>query len=187
MTNLFVVLTGGNPNGQYWYTASTPSGGSTYGTGSANVGAIGTVSTGGTNSHFSGQTIEDAGIRAGEIIAYRAWILRPGLSLNSIAHEYRWTPKGVEHESHVEPYWGRGIYAFKSLELVKQEYNTSIILNTLVYGEVALWGEVIEHDFGYRAEYAKIIRITEVNNDTKGFVRRLFVGSLLKRLRQKYV
>ncbi len=188
MTNFFVVFTGGNPNGQYWYTSTTASGSSTYATSSANMGTIGTISTGTANASFPGQALEDAGIRAGEIIAYRAWVLEPGLKLKSMARDYWWAPKGIEHEPNVEPYWGRGLFAYKSLELVKNEFPSEYLTGgIIVYGEVALWGEVIEHDFGYRAEYAKITKIIELNRDIKGFVRRLIVGSLLKRLRQKYV
>ena len=33
---------------------------------------------------------------------------------------------------------------------------------TLVRGTIKMWGEVVEHDTGYRAEFAKIVSLDEV-------------------------
>jgi hypothetical protein len=40
------------------------------------------------------RAVEDAGIRAGEIIAYRAWSVLNG-KLRSMAAEFDWEPNGI--------------------------------------------------------------------------------------------
>ncbi|WP_316176170.1 hypothetical protein [Bradyrhizobium sp. SZCCHNRI1073] len=102
---------------------------------------------------------EDAGIRAGEIIGYRAWELHDGL-LHSMYAKYIWFPGVIERAHKIDEYWGTGLHAFKTLAHARKEYSWAN-----VFGEVALWGEVYEHERGYRAEYAAIRRIIKVSPD----------------------
>jgi hypothetical protein len=46
------------------------------------------------------------------------------------------------------------------MDQVKTQYGPAE--HAIAYGAVALWGEVIEHDYGYRGQYAKVVRIMEV-------------------------
>ena len=46
-----------------------------------------------------------------------------------------------------------GIYGAKSLDELVNEYKLSIGDHTIL-GKVALWGKIIEHERGYRAEFA---------------------------------
>lgn len=49
---------------------------------------------------------------------------------------------------------GCGIYAFKELRPGLEQFGT-----TQVWGEVELWGQVYEHDAGYRAQFARPVRL----------------------------
>lgn len=48
-----------------------------------------------------------------------------------------------------------GVYAYKLLRDFLKQHSGDLD----VYGKVALWGDVIEHELGYRAEFAKIISL----------------------------
>jgi len=124
------------------------------------------------------RAVKDAGIRAGEIIAYRAWSVLNG-KLRSMAAEFDWEPNGiplwrgwiVSNKANMEwppvPYQSpngvdeefAGFHAFKSMSNVELEYAPCDADDAVVYGQVKLWGTVYEHEFGYRAEYAKIHRL----------------------------
>lgn len=146
-------------------------------TNTANVGAISPTGHTLRTSDTPYRTIEEAGIRAGEIKAYRAWRLGSnGLLYSMFMTSYSWTPKGIEKAHDNDIHRGHGFHAYKTMERVRGEYSSF----GAVYGEVALWGDVIEHDWGYRAEYAKIIRIIEVRG---GFFASPFTKA---KLRLKY-
>lgn len=135
--------------------------------------------------------IENAGIRAGEIIAYRCWIVRvefdlatmePTGALVSVFKDTLWIP-GVPMNGKPRPTC-EGVYAFKTPEGLSCEYGALAALangagvTSIVFGTVSMWGEVIEHERGFRAEYAKIRSLD-------------FIGSgmpegLLANLRKKY-
>ena len=126
------------------------------------------------------RAVADAGIRAGEIIAYRAWSVLNG-KLRSMAAEFDWEPDGIPlwHQWMVPGKSGMdrptvphqspngvgeemaGFHAFKSMRDVEFEYAPCDADDAVVYGQVKLWGTVYEHQFGYRAEYAKIHTLTE--------------------------
>lgn len=97
------------------------------------------------------------------IIAYRCWSLSPINLLSSAAtpsmswprlnpmHAVCLAQSSVfeHHEAPAEDH-SCGIYAMKTVAALAKtfHYGPSVI------GRVALWGEVIEHEDGYRAEYA---------------------------------
>lgn len=71
---------------------------------------------------------------------------------------------------------GCGIYALKAQEAVCElrrsyahRWSAAAALATFVSGEVSLWGKLIEHEGGYRAEYAYPRRIL-VPRSYRGFV-----------------
>jgi hypothetical protein len=97
--------------------------------------------------------------QAEPIIAWRAWSLaRDGdgkIHLCSLTQPVLW-PLGSPLCSGIEPphYWGHaypnpGIFALKEPSMIDLGNRTYGIVGT-----VALWGKVIEHADGYRAEYA---------------------------------
>mgnify|MGYP000959056479 CR=1 FL=1 len=60
-----------------------------------------------------------------------------------------------------------GLYAFKNLEVLFNSYHDAEVV-----GEVWLWGQVVEHDSGYRAEHVEIktlyVRVDEDGKYDKG-------------------
>jgi hypothetical protein len=152
---------GGHPNGRYRQALTQTPGSTTYTSCTADLGALASLSLAQANYVAAPQPdpIEDAGIRAGEIVAYRCWELRDGL-LRSMYADFTWLPRAIEQAHKVDEHWGTGLHAFKTLERARNEYRWAD-----VYGEVALWGDVIEHEHGYRAEFAAVRKIIKVTPD----------------------
>jgi hypothetical protein len=102
-------------------------------------------------------------VRVGEIIAYRAWrVIKPGWlqsgddRLHSVLmRDYVWHPD--------EPASGdvrtHGIYSFRDMIRCREEYWCSIGTEPLLFGKVKLWGEVVEHEAGYRSQFGKIVSL----------------------------
>lgn len=142
-------------------------------------------SNGGAVSSFAGiaftnrQTYGDLaseGIRAGELTGYRAWrIVEPHYwwdmsaqkggkndywSLRSLTAGVEWKP-GEVMEGDVREY---GVYCFSNPHWCRMEvyqyrdHSTPV----LAIGKVKIWGEIIEHDYGYRAQYAKLVSIEDI-------------------------
>lgn len=158
--------------------------------------------------------IPSAGIRTGELTAYRAWYVINDHQLRSLAHYFIWEP-GVVVEGDVNapiifgqfalmfpPVMG-GVYAYKTVDDPSSELHhvwngkfprreerdedgwgnfrrlaragwgplqpvgadASVTLDEylgMAIGTVKLWGEVVEHERGYRAQYAKLASIDQV-------------------------
>lgn len=95
------------------------------------------------------------GIRAGEVIGWRLWKLKKGF-LHSITADKMWNP-GEPMEGSVDAFdivyaVPMGIYAMKHLYPVA----VLAIEETFVFGSVEMWGEVVEHEHGYRAQFASV-------------------------------
>ena len=113
--------------------------------------------------------LEDGGIVVGEITAWRLWEVKPDGTLKSYAVENVWAP---DEPMTGEPFlWGghgtAGVYAFKTKEAFMREFGVCLearFLGGYVWGEVSLWGEVVEHEDGYRAQYARIKRLYRGQN-----------------------
>ena len=117
-------------------------------------------------------------IRAGEIIGWRFWKLCNGL-LHSVIVPYTWYP-GVFERSNGG--YNPGYHAFRDKEQAEREALMYGAWWPAVIGSVAMWGEVIEHEHGWRSEYAAVrslIKIT-VERDFSSKQR------LLQGLREKY-
>jgi hypothetical protein len=104
------------------------------------------------------------GIRVGEIIAYRAWrVIGPGWlqrrddRLHSILmSDYVWHPD--------EPASGdvrtHGIYSFRNVIKSTADYGyDSAVRGPFLFGKIKIWGEIVEHEAGYRSEFAKIVSL----------------------------
>ena len=110
--------------------------------------------------------------RAEPIRAYRAWRHRPpaqSARLESFGGQTTWTPKRWMRAeckvmramgTHAAPASGCscGIYATKDLALVAGLRLLAVVGNetSVMIGIVELADTIIEHDFGYRAEYARV-------------------------------
>lgn len=105
----------------------------------------------------------NGGIVAGEIIGHRCWrVWRDRLI--SITVDCLWLP-GAVIEGDVESY-ARGVHAFKQAKEAihySKHHDPSII----VVGTVKMWGEVVEHARGWRAQYARIRSLDRVNRSSK--------------------
>jgi len=147
-----------------------------------------------------------AGIRAGELIGYRCWYVDDGFNLHSVSADYVWPTDapaegnpGIFIDSY--PFLPAGVYAFNDEERARQQLIEYVAGQTfpfswirqakielilvryigVVYGEVKLWGEVHEHEHGYRAQYAKI---TAVHTGTFGWTSSR--ESCLPNIRKRY-
>jgi len=104
------------------------------------------------------------GIRVGEIIAYRAWRgIAPGWLrrredrlYSMLMSDYAWHPD--------EPASGdvqvHGIYSFRYVIKSIADYGYDLALRgPIIFGKIKIWGEVVEHEAGYRSEFAKIVSL----------------------------
>lgn len=99
-------------------------------------------------------------------------------------------------ETHSTPQWGCGcgIYALtrldtdEPLEMSPQVYQRGLFERVVhVVGVVQLWGRVIQHEQGYRAEYARPLRVLTVPSHAR--VSRSAshdIASLLDAVAQRY-
>lgn len=126
-----------------------------------------------------GKLIEGKLITAGEIIAWRCWRLCWWRDrLRSVFIEERWEPqKPLRAASH----YLHGIHTWKTRELADL-YGSSLPARYAI-GQVEIWGNVHEHEWGYRAEYAAVKSIDSL----EGFWIWPWTKFLkLRRLRRKY-
>jgi hypothetical protein len=116
------------------------------------------------NQYELARTLRHEGIRVGEIIAYRAWRV----------FEPRWWWKGNDrlHSVYVQHYvWDpdepasgdvrtHGIYSFRNMVRSKEEYSYPLSDNgLLLFGKIKIWGELVEHENGYRSQFAKLLSL----------------------------
>jgi hypothetical protein len=128
-------------------------------------------------------------IVTGEIIGWRAWRVKPSwfssatqrdsVRLLSCTLDVEWKP-GVPFQAERKPTdydasgFSPGVHAWKSFkQALSYSDPTAACGESRIIGEVELWGEVVEHEDGYRAEFAQIKSI--YNN-----------GALADRLRRVY-
>jgi len=121
-------------------------------------------------------------IRAGEIIGWRIWGLCNGL-LHSVFVSHLWRPGVFERATCKDSGPANlGYHAFKHRERAEREASWHIYDSIAVVGSVEMWGEVIEHQCGWRSEYAAVRSITKIIGDCD-FSRR---QQLLRDLGEKY-
>lgn len=88
----------------------------------------------------------------GEIIGWRAWRV-VGNDLRSMYIYKAWPP---QKEMTGDPSDTYGVHAWKTKEQAERYIEEEYAEQHVVIGQIALWGEVIEHEKGYRASNAKI-------------------------------
>lgn len=119
------------------------------------------------------------------ILAFRTWRVVPahlndGLHLGSIwIQAFRWPPLKPA-ESLVGPDLSNefGIHGFKTLALA-MEYldgiSFTVSLASSCFGMVSLWGKVIEHEKGYRAQYAYPYHIHTWDSNLAKYLSRTYL------------
>jgi hypothetical protein len=104
------------------------------------------------------EPVPNEGVVAGEIIGHRCWVVRDN-TLWSMVVSHPWAPRRVA-EGNVKQY---GIHSFKDKTLAMSYANySSCDLAPVVIGTIKMWGEVIEHERGYRAQYARINSLDDI-------------------------
>lgn len=120
--------------------------------------------------------IPSAGVSLGEIVAYRVWLLQSDF-ITSCSMDDVWRPGEIMVGRFLDR--GAGVHAWRSPELAVC-YGKQAHYCIRVVGRVALWGEVIEHERGYRAEFAKPIAFDQM------FGYPILPGRRLRKLRELY-
>ncbi len=96
----------------------------------------------------------------GELIGYRIWKVNRN-NLQSLFRNYIW-----DSEQPTEAFVSddvSGVYAFKARgEALSEFYLSKTKGCYLVFGSVYLWGEVVEHQLGYRAQFAEIRSLEKI-------------------------
>lgn len=138
------------------------------------------ASPSGTNSGTSPQSAgenpnEVAAIRAGEIIGYRAWIIdHESGFLRSMYAPHEWKPRRIETaylwhrytEYEFKCDWESvgigGLHSFKTMTQAVVHYECYAVSNIVVFGSIFMWGSVVEHEIGWRSEFASVRSIDRI-------------------------
>lgn len=125
--------------------------------------------------------IEHGGMKLGEIIGYRVWRIVDGGYLKSCSAETVWAPGETIEGDIGNDGHGLGVHAWKSKSLMLQYggYHK----DRCAIGSIRMWGEIVEHDRGYRSQYASILSIDDVI--ASGFPVNTCADALVY-IRQKY-
>lgn len=109
-------------------------------------------------------------MKVGEILAYRCWRYEAPILRSVYLHDI-WRPHKIMIGRDIEDWSERGVHAWKDLnsrqfndyvrgylEVSRDPWRAPITATpaVIVTGSVLLWGDVVEHEHGYRAEFAKI-------------------------------
>jgi hypothetical protein len=168
-----------NDNGRDRKAASPRDGDPTQQSGGAHARATGALAT---FLYPVAPPIAHKGIRAGEIIAWRLWRLAGNSFLASLSRDIIWVP-GVPMTGDVRKKNG-GVYSFIDS---RDAWRWITFDSRLVVGRVAIWGEVITHERGYRSEFAKIIALEGIAQTSQALEIHDHPNEILAKLRSKYV
>lgn len=105
-----------------------------------------------------------------DLIGWRIWRVLDACYLSSITAEAIWLPGEPMEAAVVEDHGAaaNGIHVFKEKAGAIREAVTYLAAGTrqgsagYAIGSVLLWGDVVEHERGYRAERAKILTIDDL-------------------------
>lgn len=114
--------------------------------------------------------IEDAGVRAGEIVGWRVWELRgekAGPYLQSTHQTHRWRPGepmvGDVSGAYGVHAWAHPLDALAYMLGIAEAVDLIAPPLGYVLGTVDLYGAVIEHEVGYRARFAMVNNLVSVH------------------------
>lgn len=114
------------------------------------------------------EPLKNTGIVVGEVIGWRIWSVRRfgGLHLRSFSMESIWD-FDVPMNGEPSDYGCSGVWAFKEMKNAMGKYNqcNRIIKNAFIMGSVKMWGKIVEHELGYRAEFARIASLNIYDNE----------------------
>jgi len=112
------------------------------------------------NHNELAKDLRHEGIRIGEIIAYRAWrVIAPRWWWNGddrlhsvLMKNYVWQPDAPARGD-VRTH---GIYSFRDVIRSREEYLFYVGTGPLLFGKIKIWGEIVEHENGYRSQFGKV-------------------------------
>lgn len=119
-----------------------------------------------------------------DLITYRCWnINRYELLTSPFIAGTVWFPHQTFEAHNInDDLYGGGIYSFKSLSSAYAYHPATVV------GSVQIWGQVIEHEKGYRSQFAKIHSIISVAKEDKFSIKNWIANrQLLKFLRSRYL
>jgi hypothetical protein len=84
------------------------------------------------------------------------WFRRGDDRLRSVyVSDYVWEPdKPASGDVRIH-----GIYSFRNVIRSKRQYGYPLSSGPIVLGKVTIWGEIVEHEAGYRSEFARIVSL----------------------------
>lgn len=108
------------------------------------------------------RAVENTGIVLGEVEAYRCWLVLGDYlaSMNGVI----WLPSDPMSGAGVDTYNTSGVHAFKYR---KDADGYRTVSDERVVGIVKLWGTIVEHETGYRAEFARPVKILSASSQEK--------------------
>ena len=125
-------------------------------------------------SNNVGLTLRHEGLRVGEIIAYRAWRVTRTADdlLHSVAmRDYVWYPDRLasgDVRSH-------GIYSFRHVIRSTDDYGYDKgAIAPFLFGKVKIWGEIVEHEAGYRSQFARIVSLDDGDPELLDKFRKIY-------------
>jgi len=119
-----------------------------------------------------------AGLICGEIVGHRCFVVLSNGMLGSMSADEIWAPGEpmTARYGHLDDGMELGIHAFKLRRDAIRYHWKNVNAVGAVVGTVELWGDVIEHELGYRAEYAAIVSLELGFNVGSGMLDRLRVA-----------
>ncbi len=114
--------------------------------------------------------LKSEGIRAGEIIAWRSWIVSGDVLRSAVVSQHEWNPR---EPMSGDPAAGYGINAYKGPHGPLLDGFVQKGSGKWVIVEVALWGEIIEHEEGYRAEFARVHSLVTWSENISAHLRQV--------------
>lgn len=133
------------------------------------------------NAQFfaAARAVKNEGIKLGEIVGWRAWAVSQGWLYSMIVETAEWRPGQVMEAHKVGIPAGEGIHAFKTRRQAIEEYGGWRRFDVVI-GEVLMWGDIVEFEKGWHAEFAKIHSLDFLVSDPHGR------GAGLSRLQEIY-
>lgn len=158
--SIYIIMYKEEIRGKYRQAlAKTNGGASNRAGGTAPRGTGGEASTGARTD-----ALPRSGLEAGEIIAWRLWASDDANLLMSVAavngNKRTVWPPGEPMTGNPGDHDKVGVHAWKTKRSAFDHLNQG---GGGVIGRVALWGEVVEHELGYRAEFGKVLSIDYVD------------------------
>lgn len=104
-------------------------------------------------------------MQVGEIIGHRVWRVINGYLASMYVDECLWMPH--KHISG-DVARGYGVHAFKEPRVKFTEYAMyygNKYRDSWAWGTISMWGEVHEHEHGYRSEFAKVKSVTNAASE----------------------